>query len=269
MIAGLGRYPAYMPSGIEWLGNVPKHCKVRRLRNIVDVRFRNVDKHSKNHEIAVRLCNYKDVCHNDRSCSDVDFMRATATDDKVDRFRLATGDVLITKDSETLNYIWVPALVESADPNHVCGDHLALVRPNASVTSGRFLGAVLSSPNIATQFRVNANGVMRLSLSQKAITSTWIPARPLPEQTATVRFLNDTIGKTTNAIGQAIRVIHLFRKYRTRLIADAVTGKFGVREATAGPPEPNPAAAQDGRETVRPKPNPSLSDNTLGKEANP
>ena len=28
-------YPTYNPSGVEWLGDVPAHWEVRRLRNIV------------------------------------------------------------------------------------------------------------------------------------------------------------------------------------------------------------------------------------------
>lgn len=165
MLAELKPYPQTRDSGVEWLGEVPAHWEVRRLRNIADVRFSNVDKHSKNHETAVRLCNYSDVYHNDRIRSNMEFMRATASDDEVNRFRLATGDVLITKDSETWNDIGVPALVESTDPSLVCGYHLALVRPKAAATSGAFISAALSSPNIATQFHIRANGVTRFGLS--------------------------------------------------------------------------------------------------------
>ena len=67
----------------------------------------------------------------------------------------------------------------------------------------------------------------------------------------------------------ARKEIALLYEYRTRLIADVVTGKLDVREAAARLPEPNPAAAEDGRETVQPEPNPRLSDKTSGKEANP
>lgn len=56
-------------------------------------------------------------------------MRATATNEEVERFRLQLEDVLITKDSEDWNDIGVPALVEYAATDLVCGYHLAILRP--------------------------------------------------------------------------------------------------------------------------------------------
>ena len=92
---------------------------------------------------------------------------------------------------------------------------------------------------------------------------------PLPEQTAIARFLDNAIANTTSAIGHANREIELLREYRTRLIADVVTGKLDVQEAAAGLLEPNSLAAEDERETVQPGLNPRFSDNAVGKEANP
>ena len=37
-------YPAYKPSGVEWLGDVPEHWEVRRLRTVAEMRVSNVDK---------------------------------------------------------------------------------------------------------------------------------------------------------------------------------------------------------------------------------
>ena len=36
MFQSLNAYPAYKPSGINWLGDVSTHWEVRRLRNIVN-----------------------------------------------------------------------------------------------------------------------------------------------------------------------------------------------------------------------------------------
>ena len=74
----------------------------------------SVDKHVKHGEHPVRLCNYLDVYQNDRISADVQFMSGSATRREVRRFRLAVGDVLVTKDSEDWRDIAVPALVEYA-----------------------------------------------------------------------------------------------------------------------------------------------------------
>ena len=42
------------------------HWDVRRLRTVAEMRVSNVDKHTKEDELPVRLCNYVDVYKNDR-----------------------------------------------------------------------------------------------------------------------------------------------------------------------------------------------------------
>ena len=133
MAPDLQAYHAYKPSGVPWLGDVPGHWEVRRLRTIADMRVSNVDKHTNDDELPVRLCNYVDVYYNDRITQAIPFMAATASPDEVERFRLQRGDVLITKDSETWDDIAVPALVVDAADDLLCGYHLAILRPKESL----------------------------------------------------------------------------------------------------------------------------------------
>ena len=94
-------YPAYKDSGVEWLGEIPAHWEVRRLKTVASVQLSNVDKKSVEGQDSVRLCNYVDVYYNDRITPDLDFMAATATSEQRRHFSLRAGDVLITKDSES------------------------------------------------------------------------------------------------------------------------------------------------------------------------
>ena len=183
-------YPAYRESGVPWLGKVPAHWEVRRLRTVAEMRASNVDKLTNENECAVSLCNYTDVYNNDRIRAGMDFMKATATADEIERFRLRPGDVLITKDSEAWNDIGVPALVESTKDELISGYHLALLRPESKQICGAYLHYVLSCAGVADQFRVGAKGVTRFGLSQNAIKSVWLPLAPLPERAAIVRFLD-------------------------------------------------------------------------------
>jgi restriction endonuclease S subunit len=60
---------------------------------------------------------------------------------------------------------------------------------------------------------------------------------PLAEQSAIVCFLDDQTAKMDAAVRAARRQVALLHEYRTRLIADVVTGKLDVREAAARLPE--------------------------------
>ena len=68
---------------------------------------------------------------------------------------------------------------------------------------------------------------------------------PLPEQTAIAEYLDRATADIDTTIAQSRRQVGLFTEYRTRLIADVVTGKLDVRKAAAALPEIDPLAADD------------------------
>ena len=223
MIADLKPYPAMKDSGVEWLGAVPEHWEVRRLRNTSEMRVSNVDKHAKDDEQPVRLCNYVDVYKNERIRSGMAFMRATATTDEIERFRLQSGDVLITKDSEAWNDIGVPALVEDTQDDIVSGYHLALLRPFPERVDGGYLFRALQSTAVTYQFHVEANGVTRYGLSHSAIKSVWLPLAPLPEQSAIVRYLDHVDQRIRRYIRANQKLIKLLEEQKQALIHQIVT----------------------------------------------
>ena len=221
--SSLPPYSGYKDSGVEWLGDVPAHWEVRRLRNIVDMRVSNVDKHTKEGELPVRLCNYVDVYKNECITDSVPFMRATATSSEVARFNLELEDVLITKDSETWDDIGVPALVKYTASDLVCGYHVAVLRPLSSSLIGGFLLRVLQSPQIASQFSVSASGVTRYGLTHEAIKSVLLTSPPLDEQTAIVRYLDRAGERIQRAISAKEHLIELLTEQRQAVIHQAVT----------------------------------------------
>ena len=222
-------YPAMQDSGVQWLGKVPKHWEVRRLRNVADMRVSNVDKHVKADENLVRLCNYVDVYKNDYINKQVDFMQATATNDEIERFRLERDDVLITKDSETWDDIGVPALVTEPASDLISGYHLALLRPRYDKLAGAYLLRALQSKGLAYQFHIEAKGVTRYGLSHAGIKSVWLPLPPLPEQTAIVRFLDHADRRIRRYIRAKQKLIALLEEQKQAIIHQAVTGQIDVR----------------------------------------
>ena len=227
--------PAMRDSGVDWLGAVPIHWEVRRVRNLAQMRVSNVDKISQDHESAVRLCNYSDVYYNERINADMPFMRATASNDEIARFRLQVGDVLITKDSEAWNDIGVPAYVESSADDLVSGYHLALLRPDPAQLNGAYLSRALSSSGVASQLHVRANGVTRYGLSHNAILSLWLPVPPVTEQASIVRFLDHADDRIQRYIRAKEKLIALLEEQKQAVIHQAVTGQIDVRTGECYP----------------------------------
>jgi type I restriction enzyme, S subunit len=222
VIDGLKPYPRMKDSGVPWLGDVPEHWEVQRLRKVAEMRVSNVDKHTNEDEETIRLCNYVDVYKHDRITSRMPFMRATATPRETERFRLCAGDVLITKDSESWTDIGVPALVEESSADLVCGYHLALLRPFIHRATGEFLFRALQSSGVSYQFHVEANGVTRYGLSHASIKSVWLPVPPLPEQCAIVRFIDHAERRIRRYIGAKEKLIKLLEEQKQAIIHRAV-----------------------------------------------
>ena len=241
MIAGLRTYPETRGSGVPWFGKLPKNWRIRRLRNVCDIRVSNVDKHSRDHEEPVRLCNYVDVYKNDHIRSGMAFMRATATKEEIARFRLQPGDVLVTKDSEAWTDIGVPALVRQSDDDIICGYHLALLRPSPEVLEGGYLFRLLQSQCVAYHFHVAAKGVTRYGLSHGAIKSMRLLLPPVVEQIGMVRFLDHVDRKIQRYIRAKQKLIALLEEQKQASIRQAITGQIDVRTG-----KPYPSYAESG-----------------------
>ena len=226
-------YPAYKDSGVEWLGQVPEHWEIRRLRTIADIIFSNVDKHTKDDEIPVRLCNYVDVYKNEKISQNISFMKATASSSEIDRFLLKLDDVIITKDSEDWTDIGVPALVEYVANDLICAYHLALLRPSSNLLIGGYLLRSLQANIIAYQLYVSANGITRYGLTQNSVKDILTPLPPKNEQKKIALYLEKETERIDKSIEFDRQAIVTLKEYKTRLIADVVTGKVDVRQASA------------------------------------
>lgn len=218
-----------------WAATLPAGWRALPLRRVAGVRNSNVDKLSSTTEQPVRLCNYVDVYRNNRITDALAFMRATATRDEIERFRLQRGDVLLTKDSEAWSDIGVPALVEAEAPDLVCGYHLTMLRPRAGWMMGSYLNWALQSAEVALQFHLAAKGVTRFGLSQGAIKSALIPAPPLPQQAAIVKFLDNVEMRTSLLMKAQQDLLRLLDEATAVLRWDALTTPAEGQSATVRP----------------------------------
>ena len=216
-------YPKYKPSGVEWLGDVPEHWGVKRLKTSTNYWISNVNKVPDENELPVRLCNYTDVYYNDFVSSDMELMETTAKLEEIQKFHLEVDDVVITKDSEEWNDIAVSSLVIKTEPNMVCGYHLAMIRPNKDKLIGKYLARQFQSSAINHQFQLAATGVTRYGLPKNAIGEAIIPLPPLPEQQAIAAFLDRETGRIDTLIAKKQRLLELLAEQRTALISHAVT----------------------------------------------
>lgn len=215
-------------SGIEWLGEIPAHWEVKRLKNICSVKLSGVDKKKQPDEYRVKLCNYLDVYNNSLITRNMAFMEATATMNEIKNYFLEEGDVIITKDSEDPNDIAVPVYVTEDLENVLCGYHLAIIRSNFNRVIGKYVFYCFEATGINDQFSCASNGITRFGISQNDISRALFMAPPPSEQTAITDFLDNKIAKIDRLIQNKENQIERFKEYRKIVIHNAVTGKWKV-----------------------------------------
>lgn len=216
------RYQDYVESDVQWLGLIPSHWSIKRLKQVCLVFPSNVDKKSYEDEIPVELCNYTDVYYNERIVAGMEFMKATATQDQIDKFTLRSGDTIITKDSETAEDIGISAFVPEDIPGVICGYHLSMIRPNKE-TVGNYIKYFFISHFAKSKLAISANGLTRVGLSQYSIDNLEVPYPPYLEQICIANFLDDETEKIDALIAEQNKLIEQLTEKRQVLISNAVT----------------------------------------------
>ena len=218
----LNRYSNYKESGVNWLGEVPDGWCVQKLKYACEVFPSNVDKHSREDEPVVKLCNYTDVYYNEVISADMPFMVATASVEQVAKFTLRAGDTIITKDSESADDIAIAAYVPQDLPGVICGYHLSMVRPKPA-TCGAFVKRLFDSMYAKARFEVAANGLTRVGLGQYALDNVEFPFPPHEEQLQIAAFLDHETAKIDALVAEQQRLIELLQEKRQAVISHAVT----------------------------------------------
>ncbi|MBI4583213.1 MAG: restriction endonuclease subunit S [Planctomycetes bacterium] len=237
------------PSGIDWLGDVPAHWKQRRLKFLV----RNVNEQTGSSlpdEIYVALE------HVESWTGRITLPKGeVAFESQVKRFR--PNDVLFGK--------LRPYLAKVARPQvpGVCVGEFLVLRVIESGVLPEFLEQKLRSKQLIDLINSSTFGAKMPRADWTFIGNI---AVVYPRTHDEQRTLLDRIGEQTatlqSAIDKAKREIELIHEYRTRLIADVVTGKVDVRHlaSTIEGVETEP----EDRESI--EADEGIDDETLGDE---
>lgn len=217
----IGIYENLKSSGSAWLGDIPTHWGIKKLKFLAIVQPSNVDKKTVEGEEPIILCNYTDVYRNEYINGCLEFMQATASEAEIKKFKVDIGDVIVTKDSETPDDIAVPACIAEEVEGLVCGYHLTQIKPID--LHGRYLFRLFQSKGFNAQFTVAANGVTRFGLPQHAIANAFTPLPSQEEQQAIARFLDFKTAQIDALIEKEKSLLNKLAEKRTTLISHAVT----------------------------------------------
>lgn len=218
-------YPAYKPSGVEWLGDVPEHWEVKKLKHLTRFRnglaFKPADWASKGVPI-IRIQNLNGS----------DQFNYTTRNDLPADLLIRTGDLLFSwsgnRGTSFGSYMW-----DREFPGYL-NQHIFKLEGYS--LHKRYFAHLLRA--VTTHIEEQTHGIIGLvHVTKPELGAVLVPVAPPTEQQQIADEMDSKI-VLLDAIGaRARREIDLLREYRTRLIADVVTGKLDVREAAARLPE--------------------------------
>jgi type I restriction enzyme S subunit len=224
-------------SGVEWLGEVPEHWEVRRLFQACDV----IDPHPSHRNPPAVTDGIPFLGVGDLS-ADGEVVRQGHTvgrdvlDEQNARFIIEKGDLAIGRVASV-------GKVARLRPGDIClSGRLAVLKPQID---SDFLFFSLESTSTKHQVTVGTDLTTMGVLGLNKLKRIYLCIPPKDEQAAIVEYLDQATADIDTTISRAEREIELLNEYRTRLIADVVTGKLDVRAAAAALPEVDPLAEAD------------------------
>jgi type I restriction enzyme S subunit len=214
-------------SGVEWLGEIPAHWEVRRIKfftTYVTSGSRGwAEYYSDDGAIFLRIGN---LTRTGIDLDLTDIQRVTPPSGaEGERTRVRKNDVLISITA----YIGSVAVVDDKLDAYV-NQHIALTRPVLDRVSPRWIAYCFLSAIGKSQFQQLLYGGTKDGLSLDDVRNLVASLPPVKEQTAIVEFLDKESAKTDSLIAKVREGIEKLKEYRTALISAAVTGKINVRQ---------------------------------------
>jgi type I restriction enzyme S subunit len=224
---GLNPNAPMRDSGVEWLGEVPKHWEVKRLRFIADVQS-GVAKGKDNSGLETIEVPYLRVANVQDGFLDLETVTTIEIpSSSLERYLLRVGDVLMNEggdfDKLGRGHVWNGEIEPCIHQNHVFA-----IRPKA--VSSEWLNEITGSHYAQFYFMTRSKQSTNLaSISSTNIMELPVVLPPTVEQQQILKTVSDKRTQFDALTAKAQHAIGLLKERRTALISAAVTGKIDVR----------------------------------------
>ena len=220
-------------SGVEWLGDVPEHWEIRRAKYL----YREADEHSETGTEQLMSVSHKTGV-TPRKENVTMFLAESNIGHKLCR----PGDIVI-------NTMWAfMAALGVARQEGLVSPSYDVYRPHGeSHLDHDYMDSLIRTEAYRMNYLVRSTGITssRLRLYPESFLGIPLVYPPKVEQDAIAEHIDEVTTSVDAAITRTRSQIDLMNEYRTRLIADVVTGQLDVREAAEELPTPEPTEITD------------------------
>ena len=219
---GWPRYAQYKASGVEWLGDVPEHWEVKRLKSIASCNDLSLDENTDpDHEIA-----YVDISSVSliEGVKNIEYMSFENAPSRARRC-VKNGDVIV---STVRTYLKAITQIKNPPENMIVSTGFAVIRVFNNLIPD-FLGYLIQSEGFVGEVVSRSVGVSYPAINSSDLMRLPVIGVPLSEQAAITQYLNQKTAELDQMAAKVEAVIDKLKEYRAALITQAVTGQIDVR----------------------------------------
>ncbi|VTU06765.1 type I restriction-modification system subunit S [Actinobacillus indolicus] len=220
----MNRYESYKDSGVEWLGEVPSHWEVKKLKHIgyiySGLTGKSGDDFSKEHKNGFKefipfttICNFSQIKE-----ENFQYVRTT----EIERQNIVQkNDLLFLMSSETLEDI-AKSSVYLLEKNSFLNSFCKGFRISSGYNS-IFVNYLIGSKAYRNYFNAVGRGFTRVNIKQEYINDIPVIIPSILEQQKIAQYLDDKTAKIDQAIMLEEKQIELLKEHKQILIQNAVT----------------------------------------------
>ena len=227
-------YPAYKDSGVAWLGDVPAHWKEVTLgalaRSIQTGPFGSQLHASDYVTGGVPVINPAHMT-NGSIRPDPTVAVSQQKVEELSMHRLQLSDIVVARRGE----VGRCALVAETETGWLCGTGSLRIRLKPGILLPAYLIGLLNAPLLRDALRMYTIGATMDNINAGVVSRLRLALPPSSEQAAVVEYMTHAVENCEAAANTIRHGIEVHGEYRSRLIADVVTGKLDVREAATLP----------------------------------
>lgn len=226
---GLNPNVEMKPSDVEWIGDVPKHWEVCKLKHYSQVfgriGFRGYNQTDLVNEgegaITLSPSNMQNGILNYDKCSYLSWKKYYESPE----IMIYNDDVLFVKTGSTygkISYVADLPMEATINPQIVVFKNIK--------GNNKYLYYLLSNDIVQMQVSLTVGGSTIPTLSQESILNYIVPLAPKVEQAAIASYLDHKCATIDTSISNAQHQIELLQEYKQSLITEVVTGKRKVTD---------------------------------------
>lgn len=222
---GLDHKAKMKDSGIEWLGEVPEHWEVIKLKYVASYNDESLDETTdSDYEIKYVDISSVSLTGGISHFEDLTFEKAPSRARRIVR----QGDTII---STVRTYLKAICYLEKIPDNTIVSTGFAVIRTrNPNDYNSRFLGYCLQDERLIGDIMAYSVGVSYPAINAWDLAQLTVTRPPISEQLRICQFLDNQIKRLDHLSNNIHNSILGLQEYRTSLISSTVTGQIDVRK---------------------------------------